>query len=104
MGTHDSLAHVGFTPVGEVTADERARIAFGKAGVRRDDRYAVAVSADGEILLTPLVSVPKRELLVWEDELVRASLGRGLAQSAANETIDLGDFSQYAEAVEGEPE
>lgn len=85
-----------FTPMGEVVADERARIAFGKAGVRRDDKYAVAVSGDGEILLTPLVSIPKRELLVWEDELVRASLGRALAQSAAGELEDLGDFTQYA--------
>lgn len=85
-----------FTPMGEVVADDRARIAFGKAGVRRDDKYAVAVSGDGEILLTPLVSIPRRELLVWEDELVRASLGRALAQSAAGELEDLGDFSQYA--------
>lgn len=102
MVTRETVSNVGFTPVGEVTADERSRIAFGKAGVRRDDRYAVAVNEDGEILLTPLVSVPKRELLVWEDELVRVSLGRGLAQSAANETVDLGDFTQYADDPDSE--
>ncbi len=89
----------GFTPIGEVIADERARIAFGKAGVRRDDRYAVGVSDDGSILLTPLVTIPRRELLVWENEQLRASLARGLAQSAAGETVDLGDFAQY---VDGE--
>lgn len=103
MATKDSV-HLGFTPVGEVTADERSRIAFGKAGVRRDDRYAVAVNADGEILLTPLVSVPKRELLVWEDELIRSALGRGLAQSAAGDVVDLGDFSQYAASDDTESE
>src|SRR5450759_1004460 len=43
-----------FQFLGEVVADDRARLAFGKAGVRRDDRYAVAVNDDGEILLTPL--------------------------------------------------
>jgi hypothetical protein len=91
------MEHKTFTPVGEVSADERSRLAFGKAGVRRDDRYAVAVADDGEILLTPLVSVPKRELLVWENEQVRAALGRGLAQSAAGQTHDLGGFSQYAD-------
>jgi hypothetical protein len=89
-----------FVPLGEVVADERSRLSFGKAGVRRDDKYAVAVSDEGEILLTPLVSIPKRELLVWEDELVRASLGRALAQSAAGEVEDLGDFSQYADDEE----
>ena len=53
----------GFKPVGEVVADDRARIPFGKAGVRRDDRYAIAVDDHGSILLTPLASIPKRELL-----------------------------------------
>jgi hypothetical protein len=87
----------GFTPVGEFIADDRARIAFGKAGVRRDDRYAVAVNNEGEILLTPLVSVPKRELIVWENEQLRASLARGLADSAAGRVRDAGDFTQYAD-------
>ena len=87
----------GFTPVGELTADDRSRIAFGKAGVRRDDRYAVAVNDQGEILLTPLVSIPKRELIVWENEQLRASLARGLADSAAGRVVDLGDFTQYAD-------
>lgn len=87
----------GYRLMGEVTADERSRIAFGKAGVRRDDRYAVAVGEDGSILLTPLVTIPKRELLVWADEQLRESLARGLAQSAAGETVDLGDFTQYTD-------
>jgi hypothetical protein len=85
-----------FVPVGEVSADERSRIAVGKAGVRRDDRYAVAVSDDGEILLTPLVSIPKRELLIWENAQIREAVSLGLLQSAAGETTSLGDFSQYA--------
>lgn len=87
----------GFVPAGEVVADERARLAFGKAGVRRDDRYAVAVNGEGEILLTPLVSIPKRELFVWENQNVRGELGKGLEQSAAGETVDLGSFAQYAD-------
>lgn len=87
-----------FSPMGEVRADERSRIAFAKAGVRRDDRYAVSVSDDGEILLTPLVSVPRRELLVWEDDRVRASLARGLSESAAGEVQDLGDFTEFLDA------
>lgn len=71
-----------FRPVAEVTADERARVAVGKAGVHKNDRYAVAVNADGAILLTPLASIPRRELLVWEDDELRASLFRGLADAA----------------------
>ncbi|MDA3644936.1 hypothetical protein LZ318_03860 [Saccharopolyspora indica] len=71
-----------FRPVAEVTADERARVAVGKAGAHKDDRYAVSVNADGAILLTPLASIPKRELLVWENAELRASLFRGLAEAA----------------------
>lgn len=90
-------AQSGFQPIGEVIADDRARIAFGKAGVRRDDRYAVAVNDDGEILLTPLATIPRRELIVWENQELRASLAQALADSAAGNTLDLGDFSQYAD-------
>jgi hypothetical protein len=70
----------GFRPVTEVTADERARIAVGKAGVHKDDRFAV--NDEGAILLTPVASIPKRELLVWENDPLRASLFRGLADAA----------------------
>ena len=72
----------GFRPVAEVTADERARIAVGKAGVHKDDRFAVSVNDEGAILLTPVASIPKRELLVWENDQLRASLFRGLADAA----------------------
>lgn len=87
----------GFVPAGEVIADERARIAIGKAGARRDDRYAVATNEHGEILLTPLVSIPKRELALWENELMRANLAEGLRQSAHGDVVDMGSFSQFVE-------
>ncbi|MGH3862444.1 hypothetical protein [Actinokineospora sp.] len=72
----------GFRPVAEVTADERARVAIGKAGASKNDRYAVSMNDDGVILLVPLASIPKRELLVWENDGLRASLFRGLADAA----------------------
>lgn len=84
-----------FEAIGEVVADERSRIAFGKAGVRKDDRYAIAVNDDGEILLTPLASIPRRELLVWENAELRASLARGLEQSAAGDVVTLGSFAEH---------
>ena len=72
----------GFEPVAEVAADDRARIAFGRAGVHRNDRFLVSTRSTGEILLTPLASIPKRELLVWEDDALRESLLRGLADAS----------------------
>ena len=87
----------GMSLLGEVVADDRARIAFGRVGVRKDDRFAVAVGEDGTIVLTPLVSIPKRELLVWENQQLRESLARGLAQSAHGERVELGDFTQFVD-------
>jgi len=77
-------ALAGFEPVAEVAADDRARIAFGRAGVHRNDRFLVSTHtrSTGEILLTPLASIPKRELLVWEDDALRESLLRGLADAS----------------------
>jgi hypothetical protein len=71
-----------FRPVAEVTADDRARVPVGKAGAHKNDRYAVSMNSEGAILLTPLASIPKRELLVWENDELRASLFRGLADAA----------------------
>lgn len=89
-----------FKNVGEAVADERGRLPMGKSGVRKDDRYAVAVNDDGQILLTPLVSIARRELIVWEDQLLRESLARGLAEAAAGETVDLGSFAEYLDDAE----
>lgn len=83
----------GFHPVTEVTADDRARIAFGKVGVHRNDRYAVSTSDSGEILLTPLATIPKRELFVWDRPELLASIMAGLEQADRGQTveIDLGE-------------
>jgi hypothetical protein len=82
----------GFHPVAEVTADDRARIAFGKAGVHKDDRFLVSTADDGAILLTPLASIPKRELLVWENDELRESLLRGLAEAHVGKVSRRDDF------------
>ncbi|MHB1501608.1 MAG: hypothetical protein ACYCYK_10675 [Candidatus Dormibacteria bacterium] len=82
----------GFEPVAEVTADDRARVAFGRAGVRRHDRFLVSVRATGEILMTPVASIPKQELLIWENEQVRASLLRGLDDYGHGRVLRRDDF------------
>jgi hypothetical protein len=82
----------GFRPMTEVTADERARIAVGKAGVHSNDRYLVSKSDSGEILLTPVASIPKREMLVWENDSVRESLTRGLMEAHLGKTARRDDL------------
>jgi hypothetical protein len=57
-----------------------------EAGVHKDDRSAVSVNDDGAVLLIPIASIPKRELLAWENEQLRARLFRGLADAAEGKT------------------
>ncbi len=83
------VATEDFQPVAEVTVDDRARVPVGRAGAHKHDRYAVSRSQDGAILLTPVASIPKRELLVWENAELRASLFRGLAEVAEGKAIRL---------------
>lgn len=77
------VVEAGFETVAEVSADDRSRVSLMKAGVKASERYSLARSASGQILLTPLTSIPRRELLIWQDEQVRASLQRGIAEAAA---------------------
>ena len=44
-----------------------------------------------------MVSIPRRELIVWENQMLRESLARGLAEAAAGGTESLGSFAQYAD-------
>lgn len=74
-----------FEPVTEVVTDERSRVGIGQAGASKNARYAVSRSQDGSILLTPMASIPARELAVWESAELRASLFRGLAEAAEND-------------------
>lgn len=85
-------AAAGFEPVTEVTADDRARIAFGRVGVHRDERFLVSRRESGEILLTPLTSIPRRELMIWEDDELRASLLRGLGDAASGRVEPMDDL------------
>ncbi|GAB94770.1 hypothetical protein BJY21_000089 [Kineosphaera limosa] len=85
-------ALAGFTPVTEVAADDRARIAFGRVGVHGQDRFLVSTRETGEILLTPLASIPKRELDVWENEELLASVMRGAMQYAAGDLVERDDL------------
>ena len=89
-----------FNPIGEAIADERGRLPMGRNGVRKDDRFAIAVNEEGQILLTPLVSIPRRELIVWENRMLRESLARGLAEAASGDTVSLGSFASEFEGLD----
>jgi hypothetical protein len=77
-----------------VRPDSRGRLTLGQ--LARAKSYRVMVNDAGQILLDPVVSISERELWLWQNPDALASVQRGIKQSAAGETHDLGSFTQYA--------
>lgn len=86
-----------FDVVGESEADARGRVALGRAGARPGRRYQVRTDPDGVIVLVPVVSIPEREMLVWENPQLAEDVRGAVADAEAGRAVDLGDFTQYAE-------
>jgi hypothetical protein len=89
-----------FDVVGESEADARGRVALGRAGARPGRRYQVRTDADGVIVLVPVVSIPEREMLVWENPQLAEQVRDAVADAEAGRAVDLGDFTKYAEEAD----
>jgi hypothetical protein len=72
-----------FRPVTETVVDSRRRVSLGKAGVSENTRYAVSVSDDGDLLLSPLVTIPARERVIWDRPEIMALIDRGISDVEA---------------------
>lgn len=80
----------------EVAVDGRRRITLGAAA--EHERYRVQKLDNGDILLTPLASIPARELDLWNDPELLALVKEGLEQAAAGKLVRREeDFGQYAD-------
>lgn len=87
----------GFRRVGETDVDGRRRISLGRVGSSDHTRYDVYENDLGEILLVPLVSIPAREMIVWQNPQVRESLLRGMELASLGKVVDRGSFAKYAD-------
>ena len=97
MGLAEDFAS-RFDVVGEGEADARGRVALGRAGARPGRRYQVRADDDGVIVLTPVVSIPEREMLAWENPRLAEQVRTAVADAEAGRGVDLGDFTQYSDA------
>jgi hypothetical protein len=85
-----------FRVVKEVTqSDSRGRLTLGQ--VVKGKSYRVMINDEGQILLDPVMSIPERELWLWQNANVLASVQRGIKQASTEQGRDLGDFSQYVD-------
>lgn len=55
----------------------------------RDGSYYLTALDNGQVLLTPVDSIPEEERAVWENPLVRESLARGLDQAAHHKLVSV---------------
>lgn len=106
------LESTTFRIVGQTTLDERNRVALTKALERLKEIFAstvgfadaqprltfmIAVGSTGEILLTPSLPIPLRELWLHRNPEALASVLRGLEQAGKGQVHSLGSFSQHAD-------
>jgi hypothetical protein len=94
-----------FEVIAEVGVDERNRISLTKAldsrrslfKNREDLRFVIQVNDAGQILLSPVISVPLHEAWLARNPSAMAKVRRGLAQADAGELTDRGSFEEYAD-------
>lgn len=84
-----------FETVAEARVDSRGRVSLGEAGAKPGRRYRVERNVDGVLILIPVVSIPEREMIVWQNPDLAAEIREGLAAAERGETIDRGSFQQY---------
>lgn len=83
-----------------VAADDRSRLALGKSGVSAYENFFVTVFETGHIVLTPVVTIPKNELPLWNDAEFMDSLTRGISQAVGGQTKSLNHLIHDSKGTE----
>lgn len=86
-----------FEAIAEAEADSRGRVTIARAGAKPGRRYRVYSNVDGLVVLEPVVSIPEREMLVWENPALAQQIREGIAEAEAGKTVSLGSFAQFLE-------
>jgi hypothetical protein len=84
-----------FEAIAEAEADNRGRVTIARAGAKPGRRYRVYANIDGLVVLEPVVSIPEREMLVWESADLAQQVRAGINEAESGETVDLGSFAQF---------
>src|SRR5438128_9759254 len=75
-----------------IKADEKGRVILGREFSGKN--YRVSRSANGEILLIPVVLVPERDMWLYKSPQALELFHRGMAEAAAGEITEGETFSQ----------
>ena|ERR1700690_1813617 len=77
--------------------DAKKRLSIGMAMEEPPAAYNIYRNSLGQIVLDPVKAVPVHESWLFENKKALASVRRGLADSAAGRTKDLGTFAAHAD-------
>ena len=78
-----------------VQPDNRGRISLGTEVKLKT--YRALTNDLGQILLEPVVTIPEREVWLFENTETLANLKQGLQESAMGKGEYLGSFAEYAD-------
>ncbi len=78
-----------------IKADEKGRVILGREFSGK--HFRVSVSPNGQILLTPVVVIPERDLWLYKNPQALAMFHQGLAEAAAGKVTAGEDFSKFAD-------
>ena len=78
--------------------DAKKRLSLGAAMEQVGLAYNIYRNRLGQIMLDPVKAVPVYETWLFENKPALASVKRGLADSAAGRTKNLGSFAAHAKA------
>lgn len=78
-----------------VQSDSRGRLSLGALGQGKS--YRVMTNSSGQILLDPVVTIPERELWLWQSTEALNAVRQGMEEVAAGEVVDAGSFAEYAD-------
>lgn len=78
--------------------DAKKRLSLGLAIEHVGSAYNIYRNRLGQIVLDPVKAVPAYETWLFENKPALASVKRGLADSAAGRTKNLGSFAAHAKA------
>jgi hypothetical protein len=78
-----------------IYADGRGRVTLGPNASNK--AFKMSRSANGELVLTPVIHVPEQEAWFWRNPQAQAAVAAGLTDAAAGRINDIGSFAQFAE-------
>ena len=78
-----------------VSADARGRITLSPKWAH--SQFSVVENERGELLLTPVVTIPKQEAWLFANKEALDLVRQGLEESGRGETVYLGSFAEFAD-------